>query len=393
MDRLQRIKKAVEGSEKAMFDCLKRMVSIQSGSYNKVGIDRLGSLLYTYFSSLPVSIRTVPQSQYGDHLIVRSNHQAGAKRGILLIGHMDTVFPSETSFNQYTENGQYGYGPGVIDMKGGLVVGLFALKCLEELGLLRNIPFTFLFNSDEEIGSPTSRELIREEAAKSAFGLVLEAGGLGGEIVICRKGNMRLEFTIAGAEGHAASAGPDKPSAVLEMAHLVIALEKLNAPGEGISVNVGKVHGGIGHNTVAGSASAMVDFRFNVPKQKQFLLQEVDRLCRSNRVPGTEIQYHIKSQRAPMPANANEELFQVFADLGQKLGIPVGKEFRVGVSDANIVAAAGIPVLDGLGPIGGDDHSDKEYLVKSSLVQRTVLLAAGLVNCWQRFGAGDGRHA
>lgn len=386
MDQLQRIKKAVEGSEKAMFDCLNRMVSIQSGSYNKVGVDRLGSFLYTAYSSLPVRIRTVPQSQYGDHLIVRSNHQAGAKRGILLVGHMDTVFPSETPFNQYRENWQYCFGPGVIDMKGGLVVGLFALKCLEEIGLLRDIPFTFLLNSDEEIGSPTSRELIREEAAKSAFGLVLEAGGLGGEIVIGRKGNMRLEFNVQGAEGHAAFAGPDKPSAVLEMAHLIIALEQLNNPDEGISVNVGKVQGGIGHNTVAASASAMVDFRFNLPEQQQFLLHQVDRLCRVNRIPGTGIHYQIKSQRPPMPSDANEQLFQVFADLGQELGIPVRREFRVGVSDANIVAAAGIPVLDGLGPIGGDDHSDKEYLVKSSLVQRTVLLAAGMAACRQRFG-------
>ena len=175
---------------------------------------------------------------------------------------MDTVFPEDTDFNWYKEDRANSYGPGVADMKGGLVAGIFALKALIARGLLENIPVTFIFNSDEESGSGSSREIIRQEARNSAFAFVLECGGLNGEIATGRKGNLSIKLTVKGRAGHAAFAGPDKGSAILELARKTIEFESLNEPEKGISVNVGIFEGGIGSNTVAENAVANVDFRF-----------------------------------------------------------------------------------------------------------------------------------
>ena len=157
--------------------------------------------------------------------MVRSGAQLSAKKQVLLVGHMDTVFPKETDFNWYKEDKENSYGPGVVDMKGGLVVGIYALMALDKLGLLQQIPLTFVFNSDEEIGSRSSVDLIQKEANSSAFAFVLEAGGLENEIVTGRKGNLTIELHIEGEAGHAAFATKNKPSAILEMAHKIIEFE------------------------------------------------------------------------------------------------------------------------------------------------------------------------
>jgi glutamate carboxypeptidase len=377
--------------KREMFRCLSDMVWIQSGSHNKAGVDRMGAYIRSSLAGYRLLVEIAPQTEFGDHLILRSECCNKARtRQILLVGHMDTVFPTDSDFTGYTEDDQRCYGPGVIDMKGGLVVGLFALKVLDALRILKDLPVTFILNSDEEVGSPSSRELIGSEAVKSAFAFVLEAGGLKGEIVIGRKGNALVGFNIEGVPGHAAFTGNEKASAVLELAHKIIALESLNDSDAGISVNAGKIWGGIGHNTVAAHASALIDFRFIRYDQLDFLIHEIERIVHTSIVPHTKTQYEIRSQRNPMPTSqATINLFQLFEEIGKSLKIPIDKEFRFGVSDANTIAAAGTPVLDGLGPLGADDHSEREYMIKTSLVQRTQLLALGILECWKRHLQGN----
>jgi glutamate carboxypeptidase len=383
----EQIRSFILNHRQEMFTLLEKLVITQSGSYHKIGVDRVVGLIRTAFEGSSFSCEEIQQADYGNHLIFRSPACSASSGQILLTGHMDTVFPPDTAFNGYREDGECCYGPGVIDMKGGLAAGIFALKSLESIGLIREIPVAFVFNSDEEIGSPASGELIRQEARKSRFAFVLEAGGLKGEVVTGRKGNCSLRLDVHGEAGHAAFAGKDKASAILEMARKTVALEALNDPDRGISVNVGKIEGGIGPNTVPAYAWARIDCRFINSGDGDRLKKEIEQIINAVTTPRTRSQLSIVSGRPAMPpSRANSQLFQWIKEVADDLTLPVIEEFRQGVSDANLIADENIPVLDGLGPIGAKDHSEDEYMVKESLIDRSVLLACSIPVCWNRRG-------
>ncbi|MCG8564926.1 MAG: M20 family metallopeptidase [Desulfobacterales bacterium] len=380
--RLQKSKKeALTGyftdQRDGLYILLKNLVEIQSGSRNKAGVDAVGHAIAREMESFGFECSRLSQTEVGDHIIARSMpHEPGAPH-LLITGHMDTVFPEDTHFRKYVETPEYCKGPGVADMKGGLVVGMFALKALKALDLMPELPITFFFNSDEEIGSPTSREAIAGEAESAVAGFVLEAGGLDGEVVSGRKGNLAVRLNVEGNAGHAAFAGPDKASAVLELAHKTLAIEALNHPERGITANVGTFNGGIGRNVIAQHACADVDFRFLKPEDEAQVKSDLDRIVNENRVPGTCTTIHPLSGRPPMPQTlANHDLYRRTAAVAKELGIAVKEELRQGVSDANIIAGTGLPVVDGLGPCGAKDHSEDEYILKESLWERTLLFAA-----------------
>ena len=365
-----------------MFRLLREMVLIQSSSYNKKGIDHVVSLIQSAFKDNKIFCHVVEQKTFGNHLVVRSFHKSPRRTQVLLVGHMDTVFPEDTTFNWYKEDKNNSYGPGVIDMKGGLIAGIFAIKALEFAGLLEKIPITFFFNSDEEIGSKSSKKLIEDEAKNSAFAFVLEAGGLAGEVVTGRKGNISAKLDIKGKAGHAAFAGKYKASAILELAHKTIAFESLNDHKRGITVNVGKIKGGIGSNTVPENSTAFIDFRFSSAEDKKYLEEKIKDVIKKQQTPNTSCTVEILTSRLPMnQCTANRELFANVKDVAKSLNLPLKEEFRPGVSDANFIAHQNIPVIDGLGPIGGKDHSDDEYMIKESLLQRTTLLACSIIKC------------
>ncbi len=364
-----------------MFALLKEMVCINSGSHNKIGVDAVGRVVTDALAGCGLAVTVVEEEAFGNHLVVRTPCPSTDTGGVLLAGHMDTVFPADTDFTDYWEDDTRAYGPGVIDMKGGLVAGIFALKALSAIDVLNRVPLVFVLNSDEEVGSTRSLALIRSEASKSACAFVLEAGGLNGEVVTARKGNLSARLTVKGRAGHAAFAGADKASAILEMAHKTLAIEALNDPDRGISANVGTVTAGIGPNTVAEHAEARLDFRFKRPEDGDELKHRLVRISADTRVAGTAATLEIISGRPPMPAgDANQRLYTRAEKIAGRLGIALSPECRPGVSDANAIAQAGIPVLDGMGPIGGRDHSPDEYMLKSSLPQRTLLLACVLAD-------------
>lgn len=372
--------------EPDMFTLLENMVEIQSGSYNKEGVDRVAHLIQSSLKNNHLSFLSVEQKEFGNHLIARSVCREPENKQVLMVGHMDTVFPKDTSFNRYKSDDKYCYGPGVIDMKGGLVAGIYAIKALDKAGLLEKIPITFIFNSDEEIGSKTSKKLIRKEAKKSLFAFVMECGGRAGEVVTGRKGNISIKLDIKGKAGHAAFAGKTKASAILEFAHKTIKFESLNDPGRGISANVGQVTGGIGPNTVPENCSARIDFRFPDQAGYEYLKSQIENTVNDNTVSHTKSAFKIMTQRPPMPPNAaNHKLFEIVQKTGAQLGYDIEEEFRQGVSDANLIADENIPVIDGLGPMGADDHSDKEHMLKESLIQRATLIACSVIGCWREF--------
>lgn len=365
-----------------MFGLLAALVNIQSSTGNKPGVDRVCRALRLEMETMGFSCQTIAQTDYGDHLVARYPGTDPEKKPVLITGHMDTVFPADTDFTSYSEDDTRCYGPGTADMKAGLVVGIFAIKALIDTRCADIPPIVFVFNADEEIGSPSSRRLILDLARESSMGLVLEAGGPAGEIVVARKGNLSVQIEVTGEAGHAAFAGADKASAILELAHKTIAIEALHRPDQGVSANVGLVTGGIGPNTVASHARAAVDFRFTTDGDKIHLTQALDQIMAASVIPGTRTTMTWISQRPAMPETpTGMALFTQIQSISKQLGISVIPEWRQGVSDANIIAQAGIPVIDGLGPIGGNDHSPEEYIIKQSLMDRARLFAQILIRC------------
>lgn len=374
--------------EGEMAEQLKRLVLIPSGSGNKAGIDRLCGVLDEMLASLPLSRRIIPQDRYGDLLIASVPDTATVPR-ILLVGHMDTVFPADSPFCGWREDERHFYGPGVADMKGGLIVAIYALKALAAVGLLQKLPVTVIFNSEEEIGSPVSHPLIVAEAKRSAMAFVLEAGGPQGEIATGRKGRLALTLSTGGVAGHAAKVTENKKSAILDLARLIVDLEGLNGQYPGLSVNVGQVGGGIVPNSVPEAAWAALDVRFSDIGGSAFFAARWEELLTRRRGEGMTVAVETIDRTPVMAAtDKNRALFAVIAGEARGLGVSLREDFRAGASDANAIAAAGTPVVDGLGPVGGGEHSDREYLLRQSLGTRSALLALSLDAAWRRWQAG-----
>lgn len=387
-DLLKNLTAYLKDQEEAMRNVLKRLVLIQSGTRNKAGVDRVCWEIYDLLEPLPLDRRILRQETYGDLLIV-SMPSGEDKRRILLAGHMDTIFPADTAFCGWQEDETHFYGPGVIDMKGGLVVGIFALKALATLGLLEDLPVTWIFNSEEEIGSPVSRSLFVTEAKRSAMAFVLEAGGMQGKIVTGRKGRLELKLSARGRAGHAAQVVEGKKSAILDLAHVIIELEGLNGRFPGVSVNIGQTAGGIVPNSVPEEAWAAVDVRSPTTEGFAFFHSCLDDLLKRRQGEGMVLKAEVVEQVPIMEATEqNKALFNIIAGEASRLDIPVVEQFRAGASDANTIAEAGTPVVDGLGPVGRHDHSDREYLVRESLYTRSALFALSLLAAWRRYEAG-----
>ena len=372
----------------AMHDALRRLVLIPSGTSNKAGVDAVCREIMALLEDLPLERRIVPQEQYGDMLIA-SVPPANRTPRILLVGHMDTIFPADSPFRGWREDEENYYGPGVVDMKGGIVAGIFALKALAALGLLRDLPVTWVFNSEEEIGSPVSRTLFAAEAKQSAMAFVLEPGGSRGEVTTGRKGRLGMKIFARGVAGHAAQVVEGKKSAILDLARVIVELEGLNGTYPGVSVSVGLMAGGITSNSVPDAAWATIDVRSADTEGFAYFRSRLDELLERRTREGMELAVEAVTEVPVMEATeANKTLFAIVAREAQRLGIPAVEQFRAGASDANVIAAAGTPVVDGLGPLGGHGHSDREYLIRESLVQRSALLALSLLTAWRRYEAG-----
>lgn len=373
---------AVEGQA---LELLKELVLINSWTYNKKGVDAVVERIADFFPDGPFRKRIVEQDELGNHLIVDTSG-VGEENFILMVGHTDTVFPPDMGFNCFEDEGEIVRGPGVIDMKGGLVVGMYALTFLHNLGLERDIPVRFIFNSDEEIGSPSSRKLLKDSADRASCGLVFECGGLDNTVVTGRRGKIGVVVHIKGESGHAGMVKEGKKSAVLELAHKIIAFERLNELGEDVNCNVGKVSGGVAPNVIPEYAEMHVDLRYLKVYNREKILRKIEEIVEISFVNGVNSSFEVVSERPAMERNEiNLKLFERARKVAEILGVAIKEEVRYGVSDANIISQSGIPVLDGLGPIGDNDHSEKEYMIKRSLKERIALAALLLLDLGGRF--------
>jgi glutamate carboxypeptidase len=348
-----------------------------SYTYNKRGSDEVAEMILSEIAGLLPHHIALNQDNVGCHHVL-SNHKN--KRAIYLIGHLDTVYPPDHELQTCRLEGGLLYGPGTSDMKGGIGVIVYALKALHGADALDGINVTLILNSDEEIGSVTSSSLFERERKYATECLVAECGGPGGTLVVSRNGKIGARIDCYGEDCHVSAATDRKASAVLELSHQIIGLEALNAFLSGVSVNVGKVEGGLGPCTIAGHASALVDIRWTEEEHRQVLCEAVKRSLSEHGQPDCRSVYTVLNSRPAMPCNRETKiLFERIQKIGRRLGQVLNAEHRRGTSDANFFGAAGIPTVDGFGPTGYGEHTAGEYIDIASLKGRTALLAHVLI--------------
>ncbi len=354
---------------------LETLVNVDCGTHHKPGVDAVGAHMQAWLEEIGCQVTRFPLAEYGDCLFATLPGRGTAR--VLLLGHLDTVYPVGTVAERPLRfEGQRAIGPGVSDMKAGLLTGLYALKALQAVGFDEFAELGFFLNSEEEVGSPVSHTLYAEPARRADAVFVLEAARANGDIVGSRKGGGTYTLTVHGRAAHAGVEPEKGANAVVELARLIQALWRLNGLHPGTTVNPGVVRGGTRANVVPDFAQVEVDVRVETPEAIASLERTLHELAAQPQVHGTRVEVGGGIEMPPMPRTpAITYLAQQAQRIARTLGFEIGVSHTGGMSDANHVAALGTPVLDGLGPVGGADHSPDEYLELESIVPRTALLA------------------
>jgi len=359
-----------------MVATLKKFTNEDSPSTSKEHMDRFSDLIARTWEETGAKVTMLPQEKYGNHVKVE---WGSGKEQILVLCHMDTVWgPGETTKRPFRTKGDKAYGPGVYDMKGGIVEALFAVKALSELQLTCPSKVVILHNSDEEIGSPSSRPIIEAEAKKSKAALVLEPSARGGTIKTWRKGVGMFEVHIRGRAAHAGADYEKGISAATEAAHQILYLHSLTNLEEGTTVNVGTVQAGTRRNVVAEEAILGVDLRVKTMEAADKIVPKILNL----KPVDTRVTITVEGglNRPPMERTSrNLALFRLAKKIGSEVGIDLAESGTGGGSDGNFTAALGIPTLDGLGPVGDHAHAVGEYLFIPSLPERASIVAGLLL--------------
>ncbi|HSL67413.1 MAG TPA: M20 family metallopeptidase [Actinomycetota bacterium] len=364
---------------------LRAMVNVDCGSFTKEGVNAIADLCQARFEAggwKVERIRHIPagvEPQLGDLVIGRLDGAGGPR--VLMIGHTDTVFEPGTAVERpFRIEGDRATGPGVSDMKGGLLTGFFGVEVLREAGFDGFGSITYICNPDEEIGSPFSRPHIEQAAADADAAFVLEGARENGDIVSARKGVSDFRIEILGRAAHAGVEPERGRSAILEAAHKVIALHELNGRWPGVTVNAGVIEGGTRPNVVAERCVLHVDVRSPQEDTLAAAEAEVNRIADATTVPDILVAVDDGGWHRPMEkSEAGARLVALAIDVARDLGFELRDAATGGASDANTTSAAGVPTLDGLGPVGGDDHGPREWIDLTSVVPRISLLA-GIVS-------------
>ncbi|MDI3339072.1 MAG: M20 family metallopeptidase [Sphaerobacter sp.] len=358
---------------------LERIVNIDSGTFDKAGVDQAGALLRDLLAGLGCEITVHPHADLGDNFTA-TLRGAGTRR-LMLLGHFDTVYPAGTVAERpFTVRDGRGYGPATMDMKGGLILGYYALRLLRDLGFDDFAEITFVANADEEIGSPTSRGLIESEASRMDAVFVLEPGRAPGGVLATRKGVGMYELTVRGRAAHAGAAPQDGRNANLELAHKIIAMHELNDPAVGTTVSANVMRGGSRRNVIADHAVVEVDVRVPTRAEAERVHAAMVALAERRWVPDTETVLTGGLNRPPMekvPGTA--ALLDVARGIVEGLGLEFQELTSGGGSDGNFTAALGVSTLDSLGPVGQHAHSVDEWVDLETVPERLALVAALLM--------------
>jgi glutamate carboxypeptidase len=365
----QLVKEFVDQREE-MINLLQKLVELESPSIDKEATDKLSSFLANYLQQLGCQVEILEQENYGNHVLATFGEEGPP---LLVLCHMDTVWATgEIKERPFRVEGNKAYGPGVMDMKGGIVQALFALAAAKKRGLKRQIKI--LLNTEEEIGSPSSRPIIEEQALKAKAVLVLEPPvGTHGALKTFRKGVGMFNIKVKGKAAHA-GADPEKGvSAVEELARQIIKLHSLTDLEQGTTVNVGVIGGGTRSNVIAAEAWAGVDLRVPSMAEVERVMPIIQNL--KPELTGTEVVVEGELNRPPMERTpAIVQLFQHAQRLGEEMGFNLEEIGTGGASDGNFTAALGVPTLDGLGAVGEGGHAHHEYIILDYLPERAALL-------------------
>ena len=363
---------------------LETIVNIDSGTFTKPGIDRVGAYLQERFTDFGFSTYFDRQEQYGDHLV--ATHTGSNPNGprLLLIGHIDTVFSegeaARRPFNITRKNGkEIATGPGVLDMKSGVLIGMYSLHLLiaEQEATYQSV--TFICNSDEEVGSPSSRPLVQELARQCDAVLVFEPGRAEGTVVSSRRGCGQYRVEVRGLSAHAGVEPQRGRNAILELSYQVQKMQALNGIVPGTTLSVGIIHGGERTNVVPDYAYFDMDVRTSDQNGMRALEAAMRQVTAQNKLQGTSITLLGSMLCQPFERNkTNERIVQLVKEAGSELDLKIQDVGSGGASDANTTSGMGIPTLDGLGAGGGLAHNPGEYIELDYLPTR-IALVMGLV--------------
>ncbi|SDB09643.1 M20 family metallopeptidase [Belnapia rosea] len=371
--------------EGAMLRVLEAMVNTDGGSYDKPGVDAVGRIVQDFMAERGIPVEVIPQAQYGDCLKARvaggeALSSGNEKQQIVLMGHRDTVFPKgEPERRPFRIENGIATGPGVADMKAGLVMNMFVLAAFRQFGGAPG-PLLGLFTGDEEIGSPEGRAVIEATAREARVVFNSEPGRPGGGVVTGRKGGVFSVFDIEGKAAHSGGNFEAGISAIGELAAKVTALHALTDLGRGITVNVGLVSGGQSVNTVAPWAQGQIDLRYREPADRDEVMAKIHAIIERSYVPGTRARLAIKGEFLPLTQTPSAaKLFDMYRSAAGESGLSISGEFSGGCADSGFTAAVGAPTICAVGPVGGKAHSPEEYLEVASLVPRAQAMARAIL--------------
>jgi glutamate carboxypeptidase len=360
------------GQQDWLLDLIRTLVLIESPTDDKAAVDRCGAELARRLVEMGASVTTVPQATAGDHLVARVG---GGTRQVLLVGHFDTVWPiGQIARMPLREEDGRLYGPGTLDMKAGLALGMLATRALFALSPPTDVRVTMVWSTDEEVGSETSRALIEAEARASDAVLVLEPAMANGAVKTARKGIGQYDLTVHGVSAHAGVDPRKGVNAIRELALQILAVDTIRDLDRGISVNVGVISGGSRSNVVPDFATAAVDVRTETMADAAV----VDRSMRAlvAQMPGARLEVTGGFNRPPMERTAGVvRLYDLARASAAEIGIDLLEGATGGGSDGNFTAALGIPTLDGLGATGDGAHALHEHVTVGELAERAAILA------------------
>lgn len=368
------------GQGQAMQDLLQKVVNIDSGSRDEAGVTAVAHALAERLLAAGVPVQFEPVPCYGVllHAQVNADGAGGEGAPLILMGHMDTVYPAGTVARRpfRVEDGR-AYGPGVADMKSGLVLNVFVAEAFARCGGLR-APLHLFFSCDEEIGSPATRGLIMARVRGARAVLNAEPGRVSGNVVTSRKGSMVVEFEVTGVAAHAGINHAAGASAIEALARKTLALHALTDPATGVTCNVGVVQGGIVPNMVAPHAKAEVDLRFTADTNPDDLLERVRAIVEEESVPRTQGRITLHRRTLPMKPTP-DYLLALYQQGARALGFEVQGEFTGGAADSGLTASVGVPTLCATGPVGGHAHTEREYCELATFVPRAQAVALAVL--------------
>lgn len=378
---MEKIKSMFEMEYGNYLNNLERMVNIDCPTDYKIGVDKVKNHIINELNKFITSrykIEIFKEENVGDHLLVTRDGDIQGK--ILILAHMDTVFPvGSVSKRPFKIEGNKAYGPGVSDMKHGISSILTSLKIIDALDLKMKT-IQILFNSDEETGSESSRKYIEKYASSSDIVIIMESGGEKGELITARKGIGRYTIKVYGKSSHAGAAFENGKNAIVELSNKILEISKLTDLDKGITVNIGLIKGGTATNIVPDYAEASIDVRC-FTKKDMFIIDEKINSISKKMTDGFFCEIYGGINRPPLEeTQENIELFNIYRNISEEIGEKCEKSYSGGGTDGNFTSGIGIPTIDGLAPVGGKAHTDKEYLELDSIIPKNVIFINFLLN-------------